>query len=100
VEVYNQGVRYAGDKRYDQAEKAFLRVIKEGGNTELAGLARTNVTKIRIARQAAWYNEAFDLMRANAFDKAVPLLKKVIRDNSDPQTTRAAENALSQIEAL
>ncbi len=100
VEVYNQGVRYAGDKRYDQAEKAFLRVIKEGGNTELAGLARTNVTKIRIARQAAWYNEAFDLMRANAFDKAVPLLKKVIRDNSDPQTTRAAENALGQIEAL
>jgi len=77
-----------------------MRVIKEGGKSELADLARANVGKIRVARQAAWYNEAFNLMRANDFEKALPLLKKVIRDNSDPQTTRAAENALSQIEAL
>ncbi len=100
VDVYNQGVRHAAEKRYDQAEKYFMRVIKEGGKSELADLARANVGKIRVARQAAWYNEAFNLMRANDFEKALPLLKKVIRDNSDPQTTRAAENALSQIEAL
>lgn len=100
VDVYNQGVRCAADKRYDQAEKYFLRVIKEGGKSELAGLARNNVSKIRVARQAAWYNEAFELMRANNFQKAVPLLKKVINDNSDAQTTHAAENALSQIESL
>jgi tetratricopeptide (TPR) repeat protein len=100
VDIYNLGVRSAAEKRYDQAEKHFLRVIKEGGKGELADLARSNISKIRIARQAAWYNEAFALMRANNFQKAVPLLKKVINDNSDPQTTRAAENALSQIEAL
>ncbi|HQG47389.1 MAG TPA: hypothetical protein PLG50_17150, partial [bacterium] len=100
VNIYNQGVRCAADKRYDQAEKYFLHVIKEGGKSELAILARSNISKIRVARQAAWYNEAFELMRASNFQKAVPLLKKVINDNSDAQTTRAAENALSQIEAL
>jgi len=100
VDIYNQGVRCAGDKRYDQAEKYFMRVIKEGGKSELAELARMNVGKIRVARQAAWYNEAFEMMRANDFRNAVPLLKKVINDNSDAQTTRAAENALSQIQSL
>jgi tetratricopeptide (TPR) repeat protein len=100
VEIYNQAVRYAADKRYDQAEKLFLRVVREGGKSGLAGLAKTNVSKICVARQAAWYNQAFDLMRSNDLAKAVPLLKKVINDGSDPQTTQAAENALSQIEAL
>lgn len=100
VEIYNQGVRQAADKKYDQAEKLFARVVKEGGKSELADQARANIAKIRVARQAAWYNQAFDLMRANDFNRAVPLLEKVIRDGSDPQTTRAAENALGQIRAL
>lgn len=100
VDVYNRGVRSAAEKKYDQAEKFFKQVVAGDADGDLRDQAKANLAKVRIARQAAWYNSAFDLMRANDFDKAIPLFKKVIQDNSDAQTTRAARSALDQIEQL
>ncbi len=100
VDIYNRGVRSAADKKYDQAERFFKQVMAGDADADLRDQAKANLAKVRIARQAAWYNAAFDLMRANDFDKAIPLFKKVIQDNSDAQTTRAARSALDQIEQL
>ncbi len=100
VEVYNRGVRSAAGKKYDQAEKWFKQVLAGDADADLREQARTNLGKVRVARQAAWYNQAFNLMRANQFDQAVPLFRKVVQDDSDPQTTRAARSALDQIERL